>query len=87
MPVDEWNRLVAREYGSQITVDLNFLQLCSTLAAQGFSAQVEKQKQYAERVLCMPLTFADEGDMLDYVKKKEADGISEDDGFYHLRIG
>ncbi len=86
MPVDEWNRLVARTYGTQITVDLNFLQLSSAIAAQGFSALVEQQKGYCERALGMPLAFSDEGGKLDYAPKKENDGIEEDDGFYHLRI-
>jgi SAM-dependent MidA family methyltransferase len=86
MPVEEWNRLVAREYGGQITVDLNFLQLSSALAAQGLSARVEPQKSYCERVLGMPLTFTDEGGKLDYLPKKEDDGVSEDDGFYRLNI-
>ena len=86
MDIAEWNRLVAREYGQQVTVDLNFLQLSSALAAQGFSAQVEPQKAYCERVLGMPLTFSDEGGKLDYEKKKEDDGIEEDDGFYRLSI-
>ena len=86
MPIDEWNRLVAREYGTQVTVDLNFLQLSSALAAQGLSAQVEPQKAYCERVLGMPLTLSDEEGKLDYVKKKEKDGVEEDDGFYHLKV-
>lgn len=87
MPVAEWNRLVAREYGAQVTVDLNFLQLSSALAAQGISSQVEPQKAYCERVLGMQLEFTDEGGKLDYVpRKKEDDGIEEDDGFYHLLV-
>ena len=87
MDIGEWNRLVSREYGGQVTVDLNFLQLSSALAAQGMASQVEPQKSYCERVLGMPLTFTEEGGKLDYVRrKKEEDGISEDDGFYHLSI-
>ena len=86
LPLDEWNRLVVREYGTQITVDLNFLQLSSAILAQGFSTHVEMQKDYCERALGMPLTLSQTARGLDYVKKKEMDGISEDDGFYHLRI-
>jgi len=86
LPLDEWNRLVVRKYGEQITVDLNFLQLSSALAAQGFSVNVEMQKAYCERVLGTPLLFKDEGGGLDYVPKKEKDGVEEDDGFYHLRV-
>jgi len=87
LPVEEWNRVIVRKYGEQITTDLNFLQLSSSMAARGFSAQVEMQKAYCERALGMPLTFTDEGGKLDYAPKKEKDGVEEDDGFYHLRIG
>ena len=86
-PVEEWNGLVARTYGEQITVDLNFLQLSSALVAQGFTATVELQIAYCERVLGVPLSFSDEGGKLDYLPKKEDDGIDEDDGFYRLRVG
>ncbi|MFA5930079.1 MAG: SAM-dependent methyltransferase [Candidatus Micrarchaeia archaeon] len=86
MDIEEWNRLVARKYGEQITVDLNFLQLSSALAASGFSSQVEPQKAYCERVMGMPLEFTDEAGKLDYVEKKSNDAIVEDDGFYHLRV-
>jgi len=87
LPRGEWNSLVARKYGEQITVDLNFLQLSTVLAAQGFPVQVERQKQYAERVLGEPLMQSDTDDSLDYVPKKADDGVDEDDGFYHLRVG
>ncbi len=87
MPVDEWNRVIARKYGSQITVDLNFLQLSSALRAEGFSVAVEMQKTYAEKVLGMPLEISHTKKGLDYVKKKEQDGSTEDDGFMHLQIG
>jgi len=86
LPLDEWNRLVVRKYGEQITVDLNFLQLSSAILAQGFQAKVESQKDYCERQLGMPLTLSQTARGLDYVKKKEMDGISEDDGFYHFSI-
>ena len=86
MDIEEWNRLVAREYGAQVTIDLNFLQLSSAICAAGFSAQVEPQKSYCERVLGMPLTLSHTARGLDYVRKKVADGISEDDGFYYLSI-
>jgi len=86
LPLDEWNRLVVRKYGEQITVDLNFLQLSSAIAAQGFSVNVEMQKTYCERALGKPLELDDSDDKLDYVEKKEKDGVEEDDGFYHLRV-
>jgi len=86
LPREEWNRLVAREYGGQITVDLNLLQLSSSLRAEHFEVIVESQKEYCERALGMPLELTQTSRGLDYVKKKKEDGISEDDGFYHLRI-
>jgi hypothetical protein len=86
LPVGEWNRLVARKYGSQITVDLNFLQLFSSLSAGHFEVKVERQKEYASRVLGTPLTLNDSEDSLDYVPLKEDDGVEEDDGFYHMRV-
>ncbi|MFA6213929.1 MAG: SAM-dependent methyltransferase [Candidatus Micrarchaeia archaeon] len=86
LPREEWNRLVARKYGSQITVDLNFLQLSAALFAQGFAVRVEPQKKYCERALGFPLELAQSARGLDYAMKKEEDGISEDDGFYHLGV-
>ncbi len=87
-PVEEWNSLMVREYGSESTVDLNFPQMLASLAAQGVSAQVEMQKEYAERVLGTKLELSETEDGLDYVKaKRPGTGISEDDGFYHLRLG
>ncbi len=86
-PREEWNSLMVREYGSQITVDLNFPQMLSSLAFEGILAKVEMQKGYAERVLGMPLELSESGDCLDYVKAKKSTGIKEDDGYYHLRIG
>jgi len=86
MPRAEWNSLVARKYGEQITVDLNFLQLSSALLSEGFSVKVERQKEYAQRELGMPLVLDDSGGSLDYVPKKKDDGVEEDDGFYRLHV-
>lgn len=87
-PVEDWNRVIARKYGSQITVDLNFFQLISSLKSQGIPAEVEKQKNYAERVLGIPLTLSHTKKGLDYSPvKKPGNPIKEDDGFYHLRAG
>lgn len=88
LPMEEWNRTISRKYGSQITVDLNFLQMLFALESQGFSARIEKQKGYAERILGYPLELSESKRCLDYVRaKKQALEISEDDGFYHLRVG
>ena len=88
MPIGEWNRLMVRDYGGQLTVDLNFPQMLFALSSAGFDAKAEPQKAYAERVLGMPLELFEGKAGLDYVKAKKADtDIIEDDGFYHLRIG
>jgi len=86
LPLEEWNRLAVREYGTQLTVDLNFLQLSSALAAQGFSAQVEPQKEYCERALGRKLAITQTKRGVDYIPAR-AGSFEEDDGFYHLRIG
>jgi len=90
LPAEEWNRLMVREYGSQLTVDLNFTFIIASVLSCGFSPGIEKQKEYAERELGMPLSLSESESCLDYVRAKPAKGtpgIEEDDGFYHLRIG
>ncbi len=87
MDVAEWNRLMVRDYGGQLTFDLNFPQMLAALLAEGRSANVEPQKSYAESALGFPLEFSDGKGKLDYVKAKKKGDIAEDDGFYHLRIG
>lgn len=86
LPVEEWNRVITRTYGTQITIDLNFLQISSSLISQNFAVQVEKQKDYAEGVLGKKLEFRQTEKGLDYAPAKDTE-VSEDDGFYHLRIG
>ena len=87
LPAAEWNRTIARKYGTQITVDLNFPQLLSSLALQSIPAGIGKQKAYAERVLGRKLEMRQSKTGLDYVPSKSRDAFVEDDGFYHLRAG
>ena len=87
LPAEEWNRLVVRDYGGQLTVDLNFPQIISALAANGIAATAEKQKDYAERVLGRKLEMVESKSGLDYAPSKSKDDFIEDDGFYHLRVG
>ena len=47
---------------------------------------MEKQKDYAEGVLGKKLEFRQTEKGLDYAPAKDTE-VSEDDGFYHLRIG
>lgn len=86
-PVDEWNRLMVRNYSGQLTTDLNFLHLLSSLAAAGVPAKIGAQKAYCERVLGCRLALSETPRGLDYARLKKESGIEEDDGFYHLRIG
>ena len=51
LPKDEWNRLLVRNYGGQLTVDLNFPQILSSLSSSGVVAKIEKQKAYCELIL------------------------------------
>lgn len=91
LPAEEWNRLMVRNYGGDddgnLTVDMNFPQILSALLALGFPAKIEKQLDYAQRVLGKKLVMAQTKKGLDYAPSKSNDGIIEDDGFYHLRIG
>ncbi len=87
LPAEEWNRLMVRDYGGQLTVDLNFPQIVSALSSQSIDAKIEKQKEYAQRVLGKKLEMKEGKSGLDYVASKSKDGVEEDDGFYHLRIG
>jgi SAM-dependent MidA family methyltransferase len=85
LPREEWNRLIARRYGKQITVDLNFLQLSAALRSDGFSASVEGQKEYCERVLGRRLKLSHGKKGLDYAEAKGGE-FGEADGFCHLRV-
>jgi len=85
--VEDWSRLISRKYGTQITVDLNFFQLVSSLKGQGIPVQIEKQKDYAEGIFQIPLQLSHTKAGLDYIKSKKGNAFQEDDGFYHLRAG
>ena len=87
LPKEEWNRLLVRNYGGQLTVDLNFPQMLSSLSSSSVSAKIEKQKEYCEKTLGKKLEFTHTKAGLDYLPVKKDTGIQEDDGFYHLRIG
>ena len=87
LPVEEWNRLMVRDYGGQKTVDLNFPQMLSALSSGSIKAEIEKQKEYAERVLGKKLEMRQAKSGLDYVPSRPGDAFAEDDGFYHLRAG
>ena len=66
-------------------MDLNFLQLSAALSSDGFSARVEGQKEYCERVLEKKLRLSHGKKGLDYIAAKEGE-FEEGDGFCHLRL-
>lgn len=86
LPKKEWNRLVIREYGGQITSDLNFLYLSAALKANGYAVEIEPQKNYCERLLKAGLESVHTERGLDYRKKTKKSRFSEHDGFYRLAI-
>jgi len=87
-PLEEWNRLMVREYGGQLTVDLNVPFVLALLSSKGIGASAEPQKKYAERVMGKKLALVELKNGLDYAPaKKSALEIIEDDGFFHIRIG
>jgi len=86
LPIEDWNRLLVRNYGGQLTVDLNLLQIISTLASEGILAKAGAQKSYCERVLGKKLEMRQAKTSLDYVPAEKGTIVEEDDGFYHLRI-
>lgn len=86
-PVDEWNSLMVRDYGGQLTTDLNVPFVLAYLSSNGIIAKAEKQKEYCERVLGKKLALLELKSGLDYAPAKKSDDIEEDDGFYHIRIG
>ncbi len=102
LPSEMWNMGMVREYGGQITVDLNFIFLSASLHAAGFSCSVERQKGYVERMLGKKLGLKQGRKGLGYSQRKAGQGSSgkaglgrsagngvdfdEDDSFYHMRV-
>jgi SAM-dependent MidA family methyltransferase len=97
LPYDMWNQSIVREYGGQLTVDLNIPLLLSFAKSAGFEADVQLQKEYVERVLGEKVMGVQKKNGLHYMTKKELgkeggkkenllDNYEEDDGFYHVRL-
>lgn len=84
IPSDMWNLSIVREYGSQWTVDLNFLYLAAFLSSQGLQTDVQKQKDYAQNAIGKKLSHASVLSGLDYSKSE--DEFEEDDSFYSIKI-
>lgn len=94
LPLGMWNPSIVREYGGQVTVDLNFPYLLGLAKLHEFDARVELQREYVERILGQKVYSAELGEGLEYYAEKEmkragAKGLGdyeEDDGFYHMRV-
>jgi len=76
---DQWNNSIYREYGGQITTDLNFDYL-----ARGLNAVVEPQKNFVERALRKKLE--EDIDSMRYRECKRKTGLIEEGDFYHMRV-
>lgn len=74
---DQWNSVIYREYGGQITVDLNF-----NFFSLGLKATIEPQKNFVERVLQKHLE-----EDLDSMRYRECKiNFVEESDFYHMRV-
>ncbi|MCX8197049.1 MAG: SAM-dependent methyltransferase [Candidatus Micrarchaeota archaeon] len=85
VPIDAWNKTVVRKYAKQITTDLNFVYLLSAGASFGLRGQIEKQIEYAEKIIGRKLCVVERKNLLDYSISRHPE-MTEDDGFYHLRF-
>jgi len=83
MPAEMWNNAIIREFGGQITTDVNF-----DFISLGLKAKIETQLEFVERVLGERLNEV-ETDMLRYLTDEEIGkswkGLKESRGFLHLR--
>lgn len=96
LPADMWNPSVVREYGGQLTVDLNFPYLLGVAKSRGYNASVEPQKEYAEKGIGQKLYSAETKTGLEYYTESELgkagiteerlESSEEDDAFYHMRV-
>jgi hypothetical protein len=79
-----WNPAIVREYGSQWTVDLNFIYLSAFLSSNGLKTSVHKQKDYVQIATGKKLSNASVLGGLDYSEGE--DEFEEDDSFYAMKI-
>lgn len=80
VPADMWNMNVVREFGGQLTTDLNIPLLCAFAKSAGLDAQSEGQKEYVERVLGKKVGIGE----TKYSKASKE--IGESDMFFHVRL-
>ncbi|MGB9635282.1 MAG: SAM-dependent methyltransferase [Candidatus Micrarchaeia archaeon] len=67
---DAWNANIIRKYGTQLTVDINFMLLSSILFEKGIDHTLSTQKSYTELILGEKLFYL-ELDNLYYLSAKE----------------
>ncbi|MEM2948844.1 MAG: SAM-dependent methyltransferase [Candidatus Bilamarchaeaceae archaeon] len=79
LPQKMWNASIYREFGGQITTDLNFHYI-----AQGLNATIEPQKEFVERILGKHLI--EDIDAMRYRECKVKTRIREEGDFYHMRV-
>ncbi|MFH1285141.1 MAG: SAM-dependent methyltransferase [Candidatus Micrarchaeota archaeon] len=84
MPREMWNSSIVREYGTQLTTDLNFPYLASFARAGSFEVEFETQRAYVERILGKKLQASEKKNALAYTKKTRA--FEESDDFVHMRL-
>ncbi len=79
MPVEMWNNSIHREFGGQITVDVNF-----DFISHGLNAEMEPQKKFVEKVL--KKKFEEDLDSMRYRVCKIEKEFKEETDFYHMRV-
>src|SRR3989338_2861173 len=80
VPAQMWNMNIVREFGGQLTTDLNVPLLCAFAKSHGLKVEVQGQKQYVEN------TLGKKGSIGETRYEKSAKGIGESDMFFHVRI-
>jgi len=76
-PADLWNMNIAREYGGQVTTDLNFIFVKNELENAGLKVRLERQFEFIEK-------YRNGENLRKKGTKKNEKEIVGDDYFYHL---
>jgi len=79
MPPEMWNNSIHREFGGQITTDVNF-----DFISKGINAKTEPQKKFVENIL--KKKFEEDLDSMRYRVCKLEKEMKEETDFYHMRV-
>jgi len=79
MPPEMWNNSIQREFGGQITTDVNF-----DFISKSMNAEIECQKKFVEKVL--KKKFEEDLDSMRYRVCKIEKEMEEETDFYHMRV-